>query len=140
MSHEPIVVVNGFFDPIHDGHIDLFSAAYEYGRLHVLVNSNQMAINKKGFYFMDEDARRKIIDAIKYVNFSWVIKDVEHWSRTMRTLRPTYFFCSGDKASMVDLDDCVKEICDDIGCAIVFGKHKKVNSSSVLLNNYIGCP
>ena len=136
MGYENIVVVNGFFDPIHDGHIDLFSDALKYGRLQVLVNSNEMAIDKKDFYFMDEKVRLKIINSIRYVSLATIIQDEDHWEQHMRELMPNYFLCSGDRRSIRDVDNRVKRVCDDIGCAIVFGKDKKINSSSDVLSDY----
>ena len=136
MSREPIVLVNGFFDPITDGHIDLFRAANKYGHVYVLVNGNDLAVQKKDFYFMDEKVRCKIVDSIVYVVAATVCHDQEEWETIIWELEPEYFFFDGDKGSITSLDPIIPKICDDIGCGIVFGGNKKINSSSRLLKNY----
>ena len=136
MGHEPIVVVNGGFDNLHEGHIDLFRDASNYGKVYAFVNGNEVLIKKKGFYFMDEKVRAKIVGALRSVTLSIIIEDEPHWEKTMRALRPKYIYFDGDKKSINNLDTMIPEVCNDIGCEIVFGQNEKVNSSSKLLRNY----
>ena len=49
---DPIVIVSGGFDPIHKGHMALLNAAARYGKVHVLLNSDDWLARKKGTHFL----------------------------------------------------------------------------------------
>lgn len=71
-----IVIISGFFDPIHVGHIDYINEARELGdKLIVIVNTDFQAKLKKGKSFMQEQDRIKIINNIKAVDESWLSAD-----------------------------------------------------------------
>src|SRR5262245_62046725 len=58
------VVISGFFDPLHEGHLDYIKAASELGgNVTVIVNNNRQAVAKKGGYFHDEAVRVRIVEA-----------------------------------------------------------------------------
>ena len=47
------VLISGYFDPLHTGHLDYIKKAKELGDyLIVAVNSDESAIRKKGYYFI----------------------------------------------------------------------------------------
>ena len=57
-----IVVVSGYFDPLHVAHVENISLAKELGdKLIVIVNNDKQAALKKGKSFMEENDRVKII-------------------------------------------------------------------------------
>ena len=48
---DEIVLVSGGFDPIHSGHIKLIEDASKYGKVVVLLNSDEWLRGKKGKEF-----------------------------------------------------------------------------------------
>ena len=54
------VMVSGGFDPVHAGHIRLIRAAAKHGDVIVIANSDNWLYRKKGFVFMDFNARAEI--------------------------------------------------------------------------------
>ena len=87
-----IVVVSGYFNPIHSGHIDLISSAKDMGDyLIVILNSDYQVKLKGSFPFMDEDERLKIVSNLKGVNEVVVSIDRDKSvCGTLRMIRNTY--------------------------------------------------
>ena len=49
------VIVSGYFNPLHGGHLDMIEAAAELGNhLIVIVNNDQQQLLKKGKIILDE--------------------------------------------------------------------------------------
>ncbi len=64
-----VVVISGFFNPLHIGHIDYISAARNLGDfLIVIVNSDKQVGIKGSVPFMNQDDRLTIIRNIKGVD------------------------------------------------------------------------
>ena len=63
------VIVSGYFNPIHKGHLELFEKASILGNeLWVIVNSDLQRKLKGSKVFMDEDERLTIVKAIGVVD------------------------------------------------------------------------
>ena len=65
---DKIIILSGGFDPIHKGHVRMFKAAKEYGRVVVGANSDDWLIRKKGKFFMPFNERKEILESIKYID------------------------------------------------------------------------
>ncbi|MBS4014949.1 MAG: adenylyltransferase/cytidyltransferase family protein [Candidatus Latescibacteria bacterium] len=64
-----IVVVSGFFNPLHGGHLSHMKEAKKYGNeLWVIVDNDQQQIIKKGKIILDEKERINIISELKCVD------------------------------------------------------------------------
>tara|TARA_A100001515_G_C4501575_1_gene186857 strand:+ start:202 stop:651 length:450 start_codon:yes stop_codon:yes gene_type:complete len=71
-----VVVISGFFNPLHIGHIDYISSARNLGDfLIVIVNSDDQVKIKGSVPFMNQDDRLRIIRNIKGVDRSVVSID-----------------------------------------------------------------
>ena len=71
-----VVVVSGYFDPIHVGHLEMLKLAKELGdELVVIVNNDKQAELKKGKSFMSQEDRLKIVKAIRYVDSAFISVD-----------------------------------------------------------------
>lgn len=69
MKDDTVVLVTGGFDPIHSGHIQMFSEAKQLGKkLVVGVNSDEWLVRKKGQPFMCFEERCSIIRALEMVD------------------------------------------------------------------------
>ena len=61
-----IIVVSGYFNPVHKGHIDLFNKAKTHGdKLWVIVNSDLQRELKGSKSFMNEGERLLIVSSLK---------------------------------------------------------------------------
>ncbi len=64
-----VVVVSGYFNPIHSGHLDYLESAKELGDyLIVIVNSAHQVSLKGSVPFMDESERLRIVRALRCVD------------------------------------------------------------------------
>jgi len=65
-----IVVVSGYFDPLHVGHIELMEKAKMLGDKLIIIlnNDNQIFLKRGKGPFMNENDRKKVIEAIKFVD------------------------------------------------------------------------
>lgn len=131
------IVASGFFDPLHSGHLEYLSKAKDLGDyLIVLVNSNEAAQRKKGFYFMDQAERMKIIQSLKFVDE--VLLAIDHdgtVATSLQQIKPAIFAKGGDRT----IDNLPIEeitVCQTCHIEIVTGLGHKIQSSSNLINNY----
>lgn len=64
-----VVVVSGYFNPLHGGHLDMIEAAAKLGDyLIVVVNNDQQQLLKKGRIILDEENRLRLMRALKGVD------------------------------------------------------------------------
>jgi len=64
-----IVIVSGFFNPLHGGHLDMIEAAAQMGdKLVVVVNNDVQQVLKKGKVILDEQNRLRLIGALRVVD------------------------------------------------------------------------
>lgn len=67
------VVVSGGFDPLHDGHIEMFKDARTLGdKLIVLVNNDNWLINKKSYNLIPENTRHEVISNLEMVDKTYL--------------------------------------------------------------------
>jgi D-beta-D-heptose 7-phosphate kinase/D-beta-D-heptose 1-phosphate adenosyltransferase len=136
------IIVSGYFNPIHKGHLELFNKAKLQGdELWVIVNSDLQRGLKGSKEFMGEDERLLIVSSLKIVNFSMIAIDEDRTvSETLRALYvksiandPKYqisFANGGDQNN-----DSIPEarICQELGISLIEGLGGKIQSSSWLL-------
>ena len=132
------VAVSGGFDPIHIGHVELMEEARALGdRLVVILNNDHWLKKKKGYVFMSEDERVKIIRALRAVDE--VILTAHPASptdmsvcRELEKLQPDIFANGGDRKA----DNIPEyELCERLGIKMAFnvGPSGKIQSSSWLV-------
>jgi cytidyltransferase-like protein len=64
-----VVIVSGYFNPLHGGHIDMIEAARALGdKLIVIVNNDKQQLLKKGKIILDEKNRLRLLRALRDVN------------------------------------------------------------------------
>ena len=64
-----VVIVSGYFNPIHKGHIEYFENAKSQGdKLWVIVNSDLQRELKGSKEFQDEDERLTIVKSLRVVD------------------------------------------------------------------------
>ena len=125
------VVVSGYFDPVHVGHLEYLKLAKDLGdKLIVIVNNNKQCVLKKGKPFMDESDRLEIVKSLKMVDdvFLSIDKD-KSVCKSLEILKPDIFANGGDRNT-----DEVPEsiICKKYNIMMIDGLGNKIRSSSDL--------
>jgi glycerol-3-phosphate cytidylyltransferase/D-beta-D-heptose 7-phosphate kinase/D-beta-D-heptose 1-phosphate adenosyltransferase len=124
-----IVIVSGFFNPLHGGHLDMIEAAAAMGdKLIVVVNNDVQQQMKKGKIILDEQNRMRLMAALREVDEVFLsIDDDPGQSKSLRMLREKYptdeliFANGGDRTSTKVLPENEAQACVDCNIAAVFG-------------------
>lgn len=129
------IVISGGFDPIHPGHIAMIEAATEYGEVHIVANSDEWLLRKKGFFFQPWVDRKKILEA--YTPHVHHVDDSDGTvCEALRRIKPDYFGNGGDRGAKntPELD-----VCDELGIEPVFelGGGKYSSSSEINARNKV---
>ncbi len=125
------VAASGYFDPIHKGHIEYLRMARELGdELIVILNNDAQCKLKKGKSFMNEDERKIILEAIRYVDKVFLSCDEDgSVCKSLQAVKPDIFTNGGDRFKS-EIPE--KEICDKLNIMMVDGLGNKIQSSSDL--------
>ena len=132
------VIVSGYFNPLHVGHLELFEKAKQAGDfLIVIVNSDLQRELKGSKEFMSEDERLKIVQSIKGVDLALLSIDkdstqnetLKHISKTMNMWDLT--FANGGDQNNNTIPEA--RICEELGISLIDGLGDKIQSSSWLL-------
>ena len=140
MEKRKVVIVSGYFNPIHKGHLELFKKSQEHGDfLIVIVNSDKQRKLKGSLEFMDENERLMIVQAIKYVGHAFISIDQDRTQiESLKYIHSKYgkiwdlHFVNGGDQNNDTIPESV--ICNELGITLVDGVGDKVQSSSWLLN------
>jgi cytidyltransferase-like protein len=103
------ICISGGFDPIHPGHIDMIESAAKYGEVHIILNSDEWLIRKKGFFFQPWNDRKRILEA--YTPHIHAVDDSDGTvCKALETIKPDYFGNGGDrgKNNTPELDVCLR--------------------------------
>lgn len=127
------VCISGGFDPVHVGHLRMIKEASQFGKLIVIVNSDEWLMRKKGYIFMPFDERCEILAAFSGVTDTTGVDDSDDSvCKALINLKPTYFANGGDRRS-----DNTPEIklCEKLGIELLwYVGGGKVQSSMDLVN------
>ena len=133
------IIVSGYFNPLHKGHLDLFEKAKAYGdELWVIVNSDLQRELKGSNEFMDQSERLNIVTAIGIVDKALISIDKDNTQcATLAYLAEKssfeyelYFANGGDQNN-----DSIPEasVCKEKRIGLLDGLGDKIQSSSWLL-------
>ncbi len=139
MSQPKAIIVSGYFNPLHKGHLELFKNAKAAGdQLWVIVNSDLQRALKGSKEFMDQDERLLIVSAIGIVDKALISKDKDkNQCATLADLADKYsseyelYFANGGDQN----NDSIPEVpvCKKKGIGLLEGLGDKIQSSSWLL-------
>jgi len=139
MSKPKAIIVSGYFNPLHKGHLELFEKAREAGdELWVIVNSDLQRELKGSKEFMLEDERLIIVKAIGIVDKALISIDKDKTQcATLEDLADQYsnqyqlYFANGGDQN----NDSISEVsvCKEKGIGLIDGLGGKIQSSSWLL-------
>jgi cytidyltransferase-like protein len=139
MSKPKAIIVSGYFNPLHKGHLELFQKAKASGdQLWVIVNSDHQRALKGSKEFMLEDERLIIVSAIEIIDKALISIDQDKTQcATLADLADKfsseyelYFANGGDQNN-----DTISEVsvCKEKGIRLLEGLGDKIQSSSWLL-------
>jgi D-beta-D-heptose 7-phosphate kinase/D-beta-D-heptose 1-phosphate adenosyltransferase len=136
---EKAIIVSGYFNPIHKGHLDLFKKAKSLGdKLWVIVNSDFQRVLKGSKPFMDENERLIIIQSIKYVDYALISNDRDKTQcYTLQQFHDMFSdkydlaFANGGDQNNDTISE--REVCERLGIELLDGLGDKIQSSSWLL-------
>ena len=133
------IIVSGYFNPLHKGHLEYFEKAKSKGEeLFVIVNSDYQRELKGSKKFQDEDERMLIISHLKLVNKTFLSIDKDR--TVQKTIEQIYTkYCDNYKLVFANGGDqnnnTIPEIaiCEKLGIELIDGLGNKIQSSSWLL-------
>ena len=134
-----LIIVSGYFNPLHKGHIEYFHKAKSQGdRLFVIINNDYQRKIKGSKEFMDEDERLLIINELKIVDKCILSIDREvSVSLTLEKLFKEYsnqyeisFANGGDQNNNLIPEATV---CKKYSISLIDGLGDKIQSSSWIL-------
>ena len=129
-----LALVDGVFDPLHDGHIEYFRIAKKKSKNLKLVcscSSDKITITKHPV-FLKQNKRIKILESIKYIDY--VILNTNTTADLLNKLKPKYYLKGIDWKNKLPLKEV--QICKLNDIKIRYIKAKK-NSSSKILREYV---
>jgi D-beta-D-heptose 7-phosphate kinase/D-beta-D-heptose 1-phosphate adenosyltransferase len=128
---EKVVVVSGYFDPLHVGHIEYFKLAKEMAdELVVIVNNAEQCHLKKADEFMDEKDRLEIVKSLKMVDEVFLSIDKDKTvCASLEAIKPDVFANGGDR-SVGEVPE--SKICQKHNIVMTDGLGDKIRSSSDL--------
>jgi D-beta-D-heptose 7-phosphate kinase/D-beta-D-heptose 1-phosphate adenosyltransferase len=129
---ETKVAISGYFDPLHIGHLEYIELAKKLGdKLIVILNNDKQAKIKKGKEFMPQEERKKILEALKYVDEVFLSIDEDATvCKSLETIKPNIFANGGDRF-IHEIPE--SKICKELNIKIIDGLGDKIQSSSWLI-------
>jgi cytidyltransferase-like protein len=134
------VIVSGYFNPLHKGHLELFRKAKEVGDLLIVIVNNDHQRELKGSkFFQDQDERIEIIRELSMVDMAWISIDQDATQiETLKVMVNKFYgsmklaFANGGDQTNETIPE--KEICEQYGIELIDGLGDKIQSSSWLLD------
>ena len=132
------VIVSGYFNPLHGGHLDMIESAGELGEhLIVIVNNDDQQLRKKGKIILDQDNRARLMNALKHVHQVVISVDKDPpVIETLKLIREMYpddeivFANGGDRDGERVVPET--EVCNELDIEMAFGvgSHEVVKRDS----------
>jgi cytidyltransferase-like protein len=128
-----VAMVDGGFDPLHQGHVEYFRVAAALLRTPVLCNvASDTYVAKKHPPLLPEAQRAAVIDALRYVDLT----HVSHTSTAegLRELQPLYYVKGIDWRDRLPPEEL--DICRTLGIEVVY-VDTPIDSSSEILERFL---
>lgn len=131
---QQVAMVDGSFDPIHDGHIGYFKAASELGApLLCNVAPDSWTVTKHPV-FLEQSQRGIVLDAIRYISFVHLAKVAT--VEILKILQPRFYIKGNDWVARGGVPQAEVDICNEFGIEVVY-LSTVTNSSSKILSEWV---
>ena len=140
---EKVIIVSGYFNPLHKGHIEYFNNARSQGdKLFVIVNNDLQRALKGSKEFMKEDERLCIVENLKMVDNAMISVDSDRTvCDSLRFIHSLYEQMPGSETALAfanggdQNNDTIPErpVCEELGIELIDDLGEKIQSSSWLL-------
>ena len=132
IAEKTIVVASGYFNPLHEGHVEYLNQAAKLGDILIVIVNNDNQVKLKGSKaFMTESQRLKIVRNLRCVDVAVLsVDDDKTVCKTLNMLRP-HVFAKGGDTNIGNIPE--REICEKLSIKVVDGLGGKINSSSWIL-------
>ena len=139
MSKKKAIIVSGYFNPIHKGHLEYFNNAKALAdELFVIVNNDHQRALKGSKEFQKEDERMIIVSNIKAVDKAILSIDKDRTvCQTIKSIAESYnnsyelAFANGGDQNNNTIPE--RPICEQMNVTLIDGLGDKIQSSSWLL-------
>ena len=136
---EKLIIVSGYFNPLHRGHIEYFHEPNQQGNfLVVIINNDVQRSLKKSKEFMDDKERALIVNELEVVDEVFISIDLDKTVKeSIKQIFKTYsdkyecIFANGGDQNNEQIPE--KQICDELGVKLIDGLGNKIQSSSWIL-------
>lgn len=131
------VILSGYFNPLHGGHLDMIEEGMKLGdKLIVIINNDKQQLLKKGKIILDEQNRMRLVNALHLVDEVILAEDeTPSVVDTLRHIRERYpmdelvFGNGGDRSPAAEPVPEVKA-CKELDIEMVYGLGAKTDSST----------
>lgn len=136
MSQETFIALSGGFDPCHAGHVRMMFDAASFGKVIIILNSDEWLMRKKGYIFMPWTERREVLMHYRFVHGVIHAQDGDDTvCKTLENLKHivSYFGNGGDRGPTNTPESL---LCEKLEMPIIYGLGgPKTQSSSNLVRN-----
>jgi cytidyltransferase-like protein len=139
LKKQKAIIVSGYFNPIHKGHLEYFNNAKAIAdKLFVIVNNDHQRELKGSKEFQDENERMMIVSNIKAVDKAILSIDTDRTvCATIKMIAQQFgrefdlgFANGGDQNNEICPE---RDVCDEFKIKLIDGLGDKIQSSSWLL-------
>ena len=144
-----IMIVSGFFNPFHTGHLDMLEqGASRADKLVVIVNNDKQQLMKKGKIIIKQEDRMRVVQALKVADdVVMCIDDTPGQAKTLTKIATELypsdqydltFGNGGDRDGKGTLPEDEYQACVDNNIAVVFDLGVEKTDSSTRINQALG--
>lgn len=139
-TNKILVIASGYFNPVHEGHIEYLIKSKKLGdELFVIINNDDQRCLKGSKEFMNQSQRKYIVENLKPVDHAIISFDEDRLvSKTLERIYNLYkdeferfIFTNGGDQTATTIGE--REVCERLGIELVFGLGEKIQSSSWLI-------
>jgi len=130
-----VVMVDGSFDPLHEGHVAYFEAAAKMGKPVLCNITSDEWTSRKHLVLLAQASRAKVIDAIRFVTY--VHSAVGSTRDVLEQLRPYAYVKGTDWLTKGGVPTEESSLCEQLGIKVHY-LDTVLNSSTRLIENLRG--
>lgn len=130
-----VTMVDGSFDPIHDGHVEYFRQAAELGDPVICNVAPDSWTVVKHPVLLERQRRAKVLDAIRYIDFVFLADTST--LQALSAIRPKRYVKGNDWKARGGIPADEQALCDELGIQVLY-LDSVLNSSTRLIDGIRG--